>query len=414
MAADWNADTLTGDWGGARTRWSERGIDFEIGLRADFLANRSGGARRGRAYMDNWDIRLKADAAKLWGWTDTTAYLHVISQHGGRFNARIAGSFMGVDGIEAGTNTTKVFHAWLERTFFDRKLSLLAGLYPLDSEFYLTEASGLFLHPGAGMAAEVAQTGVNGPSIFPTSSVGVRARWRPATKLSLLAALVDGVPGNPRKPRGTHVRFERGDGTLAIVELWLEPLEQDVVEPLQPERGVPQDAAVERHERYEAVSHYGVGYWRYSARFDDLADLDALGRPMRRVNRGAYVFGEQTVYREAADPAQGLVLFARYGVASGDVNVLERSYSLGLRYRGLVPGRGEDELGILWGRGDAGAKFRQAAPVAASETVLEITYRARVRPWLAIQPVLQRIAHPGPDPARRDARVAGVRFEIAF
>jgi porin len=366
--------------------------------------------------MDNWDFKLKADAAKLWGWADTTAYLHVISQHGGRFNARIAGSFMGVDGIEAGTNTTKVFHAWLERTLLGRRLSLLAGLYPLDSEFYLTEASGMFLHPGAGMAAEVAQTGVNGPSIFPTSSFGVRARWRPATKLSVLAALVDGVPGNPRNPRGTHVRFERGDGTLAIVEFGLEPLEQDVVEPLQPERGVPQEAAVERHERLEAVSHYAVGYWRYSARFDDLVDRDALGRPMRRVNRGAYIFGEQTVYREAADPAQGLVLFARYGVASSDVNVLQRSSSLGLRYRGLVEGRSEDEFGILWGRGDAGAKFQQVAPapVAASETVLEITYRARVASWLSIQPVLQRIVHPGLVSGRGAARIAGARFEIAF
>jgi carbohydrate-selective porin OprB len=226
--------------------------------------------------------------------------------------------------------------------------------------------------------AAVAQTGVNGPSIFPTSSFGVRARWRPATKLSLQAALVDGVPGNPRNPRGTHVRFERGDGALAIVELGIEPLEQDVVEPLQPERGVPQEAGVQRHERTEAVSHYAVGYWRYSARFDDLAERDALGQPMRRVNRGAYVFGEQAIYREAADPAQGLVVLQWAG-EHGRM----RSYSRGLLRR-LMSGR-DERFGI---RKDAVMQ----APSSGKRR------RLRVTPWL-IQPVLQRIAHRGSFPA---------------
>jgi carbohydrate-selective porin OprB len=29
-APDWNADTLTGDWGGARTNLSERGVTLEV------------------------------------------------------------------------------------------------------------------------------------------------------------------------------------------------------------------------------------------------------------------------------------------------------------------------------------------------------------------------------------------------
>ena len=164
------------------------------------------------------------------------------------------------------------------------------------------------------------------------------------------------------------------------------------------------------------ISKYAVGYWRYTPRFDDLADTDSLGNPVRRVNRGAYFLAEQTVFREKDDSAQGLALFFRYGVANGDVNVLDYSYSLGLRYKGLLPGRDEDEFGILLTRGHAGAKFRQAAatPLETSETALEITYRAKITPWLAIQPTLQRIVNPGLDPTVRDAWIAGARFEIAF
>lgn len=414
-AQDWNADTLTGDWGGVRSRLSDQGVTLEVVLRADLLSNLSGGSKRGSRYLDNWDFKLKADAHKLWGWPNTTAYLHVISNHGGRFHDERVGCFMGVDNIEVHTNTTQVFHGWLERRFLDEQFSILAGLYPVDSEFYVTDASGVFLHSSAGMAAEVAQTGVNGPSIFPISAFGIRAKWRPTPKLYVQAALVDGVPGHPDKPRGTHIRFARGDGSFAMVEIGLRPAEVDV-EPLRPERGVPQEPAIRAHEKYEAISKYAVGYWRYTPRFDDLTDIDALGNRVRRINRGAYFLAEQTVYRETDDLSQGLALFLRYGVASGDVNTLDYSYSIGVRYKGLLPGRDEDELGIALTRGHAGAKYRRAAatPSARGETALEITYRARLTPWLAIQPGVQRIADPGFSPALRDAWIAGTRFEIAF
>jgi porin len=387
---DWNADTLTGDWGGVRSNLSERGVILEVVLKADILSNVSGGLKRGTKAMDNWDVKLLADADKLWGWTGTRAFLQLISNHGGKLNGTHVGSFMGVDNIEVNTNTTKLFHAWLERTFVDEKFSVLAGLYPVDSQFYVTDATGIFLHPTGGMAAEVAQTGVNGPSIFPTSSFGFRATWQPTPKFYVQAALVDGVPGDPDNPRGTHIRFNRGDGTLAIMETGLRPA--------------------------EAISKYALGAWRYTPRFDDLLDTDALGTPLRRVNRGAYLLAEQTVFREKGDPTQDLALFFRYGVANGDVNTLDYSYSLGLRYKGFLPGRDEDEFGIGMTRGHAGAKFMQAAATAlvANETALEITYRARVAPWLAIQPVVQRIVNPGHDPALGNAWIAGARFEIAF
>ena len=411
-----SADGLLGDWGGARTDLSARGVTVEVVLKSDILSNLSGGRRRGTRYMDNWDLKLKADGDRLWGWTNTTGYLHVLSNHGGNINRSHVGSFMGVDNIEASTNTTRVFHGWLERSFFGEKLSVLAGLYPVDSEFYVTEATGVFLHPAGGMAAEVAQTGVNGPSIFPTSSAGIRAKWRPVPKFYLQAALVDAVPGDPDNPHGTHIRFDRGDGTLALVEIGLRPTETDVVSHLEPERGVPVDPVVKVHETAETISKYAMGYWRYAPRFDDLVDKDALGKPSRRFNRGAYFLAEQSVYREKDDPSRGMTLYFRYGVANGDVNTLDYSYSLGLRYKGLLPGRGEDEFGIGMTRGHAGAKFIQAAatPLAGSETALEIAYRARINPWLAIHPTLQRIVNPGHNPAMGDAWIAGTRFEVAF
>ncbi|HCX34809.1 MAG TPA: carbohydrate porin, partial [Rhodocyclaceae bacterium] len=228
-APNWKEDTLTGDWNGARARWSEAGVDLSIGLKADVLSNRSGGIARGTRYMDHWDFGLKADLDKLWGWSGTTAFIEVISNHGGRLNETHVGSFNGVDNIEVGKVTTKFFSAWIEKSWDEGRYALLAGLFPVDSEYFLTDATAVFLHPTGGTPAEIAQTGQNGPSVFPTSSFGVRAKWQPNPKAYVQAALLDGVPGDPNNPKGTHIQFNRGDGTLAIAELGLRP--EAVAEP---------------------------------------------------------------------------------------------------------------------------------------------------------------------------------------
>lgn len=387
-------ETLSGDWDGARGRMRERGADLEIILKADVLSNVSGGLRRGTRYLDNWDVKLKLDGEKLWGWQDSQAFFHLISSHGSKFNTNYVGSSLGVDNIEVRTNTTNLFHAWLQQGFYDKKLSLLAGLYGTDSEFYVTDTSGVFLHPVFGMAGEVAQTGINGPSIFPTSGVGVRALLRPHPAVYLQTAIVDGVPSDPNNPHGTHIRFNHGDGAFVITEFGFRP-------------------------GAESISKYAVGYWYYTGKFDDLVDVDAAGNPLRRASRGAYFLAEQTLIQEAKDPAQGLAAFLRYGVASSDSNVMDYSLSFGASYKGLLPGRDDDVFGVAMGQGHAGDKFRRmmlnnGVVSASSERHLEVTYRIQARPWLAIQPSVQRIINPGFDPAVANAWVVGVRFEVAF
>ncbi len=74
---------------------------------------------------------------KLWGWDAATAYIHYHSQLGSKFNTNYVGSFVGVDNIEADTNTAQLSHAWLQKSFSSDSLSVLGGIYPIDSEFTL-------------------------------------------------------------------------------------------------------------------------------------------------------------------------------------------------------------------------------------------------------------------------------------
>ena len=389
-APGWNTETLSGDWGGVRSSLYDKGVAVELTHKSDMLANTSGGVSRGAVWLMNSEAAVSLDLDKLAGWDATSAFIQYHVQHGNKSINNYVGSFAGVDNIETGTSTGQFFQAWLQKNFADDSLSLLVGLYAIDSEFYVTDTSGLFLQPPCGMSAEMAQTGQNGPPVFPMGAPGVRVKYT-SSGFYLQGALTDGVPGNLNNPHGTQIRLDKGDGTLSVVELGYTP-------------------SVEG----EFFDKTAIGLWRYSARANDLTDVDALGNPLRRTDQGFYFLAERTLHAEQNDPAQGLSGFVRFGTAGQDVYQADWSGSLGLHYQGLLDGRDDDTAGIAVTTSHASGKFRQLNVSDSSETMVEITYRAQLQPWLSVQPAVQRILNPNMDPALKDAWVAGMRLDAAF
>lgn len=401
QAPNFAEDTLTGDWGGTRSAWHERGAHVEALYKLDVAHNGSGGLKTGTRAMGLFEGKLTLDLGKLADLEDTTVHVHVLSTLGGQPNTRLVGSAMGINNAEVAANTFRVFQAWIERSFWDGRVAVLAGLYPIDTEFHVTESSGIFLHPSLGAPAELAATGVAGPSIYNTSSIGVRIKVQPAPYWYAMAAVLDGVPGDPNNPRGTHIEFNRGDGAMAIAEFGLLPLAA---------------RAGASGETPGGIGKYAFGYYQYTPRFDDFLAVDpATGNPVRRRSRGAYFIAERTVYQEPGDPSQGLAAFVRHGVASAWTNPIAHSTSIGFTYTGLIPGRDEDAFGMTVTRARASEVLRRAqGPMEKTETAWEITYRAQVMPWLAIQPAVQRILNPGFDPALKDAWVFQTRLEVVL
>ena len=124
------------------------------------------------------------------------------------------------------------------------------------------------------------------------------------------------------------------------------------------------------------------------------------------------MLSEQTLWREADSKSQSLAGFVRFGVASESVNALDWTGSVGLRYRGLIAGRDDDAAGIAVTLNHAGNDFRNSGDFNRLETDVELTYRAQIKPWLAIQPTIQGIINPGLDPSIKDAWIIGTRVEI--
>lgn len=402
FAPNFKEETLTGDWGGNRTKLFLKGIEIGLTHKSDVVANVSGGIKNGTVWIGHTEARLNLDLEKLLGWEATTAYLHYHSDLGSKFNTNYVGGFVGVNNIEVSTNTAQFYHAWIEKNLFKESLSLKVGLYPIDSEFYVTDTSGLFLAPPYGMSNEIAQTDT--PAIFPIGALALRAKiTSPGKNFYLQGAVLDGIAGDPNNAHGTHIRLGHGEGTMSIVELGYTPKEKTKTE-----------------EEAESFNKTAVGFWRYTRKFDDLTATDALGNPKRRHAQGAYFLAERSLFTEQGHPSQGLAGFIRFGTATEDIHQVDWTASAGLRYHGLIAGRDDDIAGIAVTVNHAGDKFRRLSRTNGDpttdndETDWELTYRAQIKPWLALQPNVQYIVNPGMDKTLENVWVVGFRTEVAF
>ncbi len=384
------ADTLTGDWGGLRSNLADKGITIELTHRSDLLANNSGGIKTGKTWLAHTDANIILNFGRIAGWDNTEGFIQYHAQHGNQtddFNSNYVGSFSGVDNIETGIHAAQLSQAWLATTYFDNSLSLLAGLYTIDSEFYVTETSGLFIQPPYGFAAEMAQAGQSGPSIFPVGALAVRMQYN-SSNYYFRAVLTDGVPDSPES--GTDIKLDKTDGTLTVVEIGYTPKNSK-----------------------QTISKTSLGWWNYSASAADLQTGES------RADQGVYIMSEHTLFTERNNTNQGLSGFLRFGTANKDVYQADWTGSVGLHYLGLLPGRDDDQVGVAMTTSHASDNYRSAQlalptpnPTDDYETAFELTYRVQILPWLAIQPTLQRFMNPGMNKALDDASVAGVRVEI--
>ena len=395
---NWKEDNLTGDWGGMRANLYKKGIELEFTHRSDILANTSGGIKRGSAWIGLTNARLTLDLEKLWGWSDTTAFVGYQSILGSKFNTNYVGSFSGVDNNEVITNSAMFYQAWLQKNWLEDRVSVLAGLYQLDSEFNITDTSMVFVQPPLGTNNEIAQPqpGSNGPPIFPFAALGTRLKLTSSNgDFYLLAAVTEGEPGDPTDQRGNHLKLGNGEGVLSMFEFGYKP------------------QLAEEDADAEVFNKTALGFWRYSREFD------SIDGQSRKHNQGAYFLSERTLYTEKGQPAQGMSGFVRFGVATDALNMVDWTGSTGLRYQGLIKGRDDDVAGIavtVNHLGDSSKKQMIADGLRPEhqETDFEMTYRTVVTPYFAIQPSVHYIRHPSMDHDMKNAWVIATNFDVEF
>ena len=416
-------DTLLDRWNHLRTRIRAAGIGLETVNTNDVLSTVSGGVRRKTAIDGDLDLLLTVNTEKLQGWKGGTFFLYGLGLYGSNPSPNV-GEVQGVSNIGA-LNDWKLFEAWYQQNLFEDHLSILAGMYDVTSEFdVIRSASELFVHGSFGTGPDLSLSGINGVSTFPTTAVGVRVQGELTENFTVRAAVMDGVPGDPNNPTGTHVNLRGDDGVFAITEAaYYRFLVPEAHEQSQ-EPGRTSNIrrlTFRRLGRAAELTYdgkYALGAWGYTTGLNDLSQVDSAGNSVKRNGTyGLYALAEQMVYHEHGDPQQGLTLYTRAGLTDPKVNRFEYFLSSGFVYTGLIPGRNRDQTGFGVATSWSGSHFEDSRrnagqPVSRTTIAMEWTHAAYLTPNIILQPDFQYIINPGSDPSIKNAFVAGFRLEI--
>ncbi len=422
-------DRLTGDWGGVRKQWEDAGVALGATDVSETLSNPTGGIRQLTIYQGLVTASLTLDLEKLVKWPGATFYTDGYWISGEGLSENAIGNLLFVSSIEA-LASTRLHDLWLQQEFVDHRASLRIGQIAFDDEFYISQYSAGFVNSSFGCPDTLSNDLPSGGPCYPFTTPGARLRVAPTSDLTLSAAFFNGNPspsgpGNPlvRNSSGTNFLIGEG-GFMPIAELAYSFDEQPI-------SSTP-------------LSDVKLGAWYHTGEFPDqrrdssglsLANPASNGMPaMHGSDFGAYLVVDKMLWRRPDTATQGLAAFLRLGYAPPDRNLFSLEIDAGLTFKGLFPNRELDVLGVgaVYGRiGYARRLDRDQVlftgierPIRDYESVLEITYEARIAPWWLLQPDLQLVFHPGGHTAAPgsspgagpipNALVLGIRSGITF
>lgn len=162
------------------------------------------------------------------------------------------------------------------------------------------------------------------------------------------------------------------------------------------------------------------GAWHYTGTFQDLSLSGSMDRPLQHEgSSGAYALVDRTIWKSTANPAAHLSAFLQYGIGDRRVEQVGSYAAAGLTALGFLSSRPADEFGLAVASARNGSHYIDAQktmqlPVTRAETSIEATYFMQLSSKFSVQPDIQYVIHPGTSPARANATVLQVHFQVTL
>jgi porin len=417
-------DYMLGDWGGRRTELRENGIDVEFFYFGSVPTNLEGGIREGSVYQHALLFALDLDTEKLGWWKDGKFHASGVWLEGDPFSTTYVGDFNKTNLVDF-PGDWRLWELYYEHKAFDDKLTLKAGLLSVDRDFITPE-----MYNTIGSINFLNQTFFFPTLVFnlyeisafprsyhslpstPYSSLGVVVNWDFSKSLYARAGIYDGNPDQTTNGfNGLAIRAE--EGALSFYEVGFR-VNQD-----KDDMGLP--------------GVYKFGAYYHSDEFFDMYDtvgslFGFAAATTHDGNYGAYFLAEQMLSRELGkdDVAQqGLLGFFRLTAAPADRNLAEFGVDGGVVYKGLIPGRDWDTLGLAGSYLQMSEELKKAQRVANTivpgffvvsdyEAVVELNYKLQIAAWWTLSTSLQYAMHPGGSGAIDNAWVLGIQTTLRF
>lgn len=351
---------------------AESPYDWTTALTLESVTNLDGGVEEDSSELVNFDLTLAIDTGAAGWWGNGEWFVYVLGNTGDNPSDDV-GDVQGISNI-ATDEALKLYEFWYQHSLAGDSVKVLFGLHDYNSTFYSLESAGLFTHPSFGIGPDTSQVG---PSIFSTTSTALHLTFSGENNY-LLAAIYDGIPGDPNNPRGTHVQFDSGDGLFSSVEWGWTTESKDKV---------------------------ALGIWQHTAEVESPVDGEITDD-----NTGVYFIAEKNINDVAA-------VFLQLGQADDEFNQLEYYGGAGVTFNNFW--LDSDGLGLAVAQARNGDPYIEANSAfnngtGRAETAWELTYFAPVVEHLSLQGSFYYIQNPSMDKTLDDALAVGARAYIEF
>lgn len=373
---------LLDDPGGARSWLAQLGVTLQL-FYNEFLSVKpaGGGADRDAAFghSGSYDLFGQVDLAELVGWRDADALVHAKGMYDDSLNAKVGALSDPIDDADFDEDIY-VDELWLRQSFLDGRLRFRLGLLEqqtfFDRNAFANSEDRQFLN-----------SSLDNDGVVPLpNGLGATALAVPFAWLEVALGVVDA--DNEPRHAGFDTAFDGIDSLTGTVEVkFANPWNA---------RGLE-------------------GHTRLGGFIDGRKKRNFRTGRSGRGHLGAYLSFDQQVWREAGERPRGLGVFARAGYADRHVNRVAWFWSVGGEYRGLVPGRSEDVVGLGCYQAIGSDVYRTEVDRSFDhETGVELYYRIEALASVAITPDFQYIFDPGATDAVGDTFVGTLRVRVSF
>ncbi len=338
----------------------------------DYISN-TGGLKAGPRNIGAIDIYFETDFSQ---YSSVPGRMQLHYNHIGPNDQRGAiGDLQYASNIDMPAQVDRIVDFYYEHEFSE-KFQALIGIHDICMEFNVTESSLNFLNSSFGVNAEFAYSGVNGPSLYPLTSLGARTLYQFSEELSLRTGIYDADPGGTKTYRSFHSDIGWREGFMHLSELAFQTDDQK----------------------------WAIAGWNYSRA------QEKIGTNLSATAYGSYLIMEKEM-------SEKINIFLRYGWANPLANQIQSNSAAGMTYSGILQKKKDlDEIGLGVSQAHFSRPFMKelhpAEDFYSNETAYETYYHFTPMEHLSLRPDVQYITNPAGSRVLRNAWAMGFRTVI--
>jgi porin len=398
----WHRDEATGDWGGVRSHWSEKGVDLDFKLFGFVQGTTSGGIVRNTEWNGKLKSDFKFDFGKIWGWKFWSADVQT--------EVRFGGPSLGGIGAFNPVNTSMIIPG-SDGTVLAVTAANVTKLFPVDLKKGNLVAVSVGRYNLLSLLDEDFFAGNGEERFWNVANIG------PLTVLRQVPLITNGASFAYVRHGQPFITFALIDPNDHSTNLGLKDLFADGVT-FYPGIDLPTKwfGKTGLHSFSLAVTTK-----KYTP-FDEIRQVIIPGPPTHPLEPKAgswsvaYVGRQYIVERGKRD---GWGAFWQVSFADKERSPITQFYNIGIGGNGLFKARETDEFGLAYSYTGLSSVLKDNIDLVTlgfrrprAEHVLEAFYNFHMTPWFRLTPDLQIIR-----PTRAIANVAvvlGGRMEVIF